>query len=87
MTLENPHKIAVKDGHLHENAKKDGCLYAVVRVSPVSYQTFFQCTHKIQFISFSQSQNTIHCFFAVTKYNVFLFNNLTKRHFCSLKTH
>ena len=57
MTLENPHKIAEEDDHLHENAKKDGCLYAVVRVSPVSYQTFFQCTHKIQFIAFSQSQN------------------------------
>jgi hypothetical protein len=60
---------------------------AVVRVSQVSYQIFFQCTHKIQFIAFLQSQNTIHCFFAVTKYNAFLLNNLTKRRFCSLKTH
>jgi len=40
-SLENPHKIAEKDGRLHKNAKKDGCLSylvifcqdAVVRVS------------------------------------------------------
>jgi hypothetical protein len=41
MSLENPHKIAKKDGHLHEIATKDGrlpylvilCHYTVVRVS------------------------------------------------------
>jgi hypothetical protein len=31
MSLENPHKIAKKDGHLHEIAKKDSCLpYLVI---------------------------------------------------------
>jgi hypothetical protein len=41
MSLENPHKIAKKDGHLHEIAKKDHrlpylvilCQHTVVRVS------------------------------------------------------
>ena len=41
MPLENPHKIAKKDGHLHEIAKKDHrlpylvilCQHTVVRVS------------------------------------------------------
>ena len=41
MSLENPHKIAKKDGHLHETAKKDRrlpylvilCQHMVVRVS------------------------------------------------------
>jgi hypothetical protein len=65
MSLEYPHKIAKKDGHLHEIAKKDHrlpylvilCQHTVVRVSLgkcwVRYDTY--------------SQNTLYCLFALTK--------------------
>ena len=90
MSLEYPHKIAEKDGCLNKNAKKDGwlsylvifCLDAVVRVSEPT-----PLLGKLQNIFSVHSQNTRYCFFAVTKYNAFLFNNLTKRCFCNLKTH
>ena len=90
MSLEYPHKIAEKDGCLYKNAKKDGCLSylvifcqdAVVRVSEPT-----PVLGKLQNIFSVHSQNTLYCFFAVTKYNAFLFNNLTKRSFCNLKTH
>jgi hypothetical protein len=110
MSLEYPHKIAEKDGRLHKNAKKDGCLSylvifcqdAVVRVSLptcwVSYNFFFSALTKYTLLLFLQShnitpscsitlQNDFIAFFAVTKYNAFLFNKLTKSRFCSLKTH
>ncbi len=75
MSLECPHKIAKKDGHLHEIAQKDGRLpylvilcqhTVVVRVSiGECWVRYLQnivsswCTHKIHFIAFLQSQNKI----------------------------
>ena len=74
MSLENPHKIAKKDGHLQEIAKKNAhlpylvilCQHMVVKVSlgqcSVRYQQNIvssQCTHKIHFIDFLQSWNEI----------------------------
>ena len=68
MSLEYPHKIAEKDGRLHKNAKKDGCLSylvifcqdAVVRVSLPT------CWVSYKFFSV-HSQNTLYCFFCSHK--------------------
>jgi hypothetical protein len=75
MSLENPHKIAKKDGHLQEIAKKNArlpylvifCQHMVLKVSlgecwvkvPTKNIVSSQCTHKIHFIAFLQSRNEI----------------------------
>ncbi len=73
MSLENPHKIAKKDGHLQEIAKKDGCLPYLVILCQITVVVSLgecwvrylqnivssQCTHKIHFIAFLQSRNEI----------------------------
>jgi len=67
MSLENPHKIAKKDGHLQEIAKKNGrlpylvilCQDAVVRVS------LGKCW--VRYLHNIVSSQCTHSIFAVTK--------------------
>ena len=74
MPLENPHKIAKKDGHLHEIAKKDSrlpylvilCQHTVV-VRVIEPRWVLGKVPTKYCIILVYSQNTLYCLFAVAK--------------------